>query len=230
MKLLKKSENFLRDERGAASVIEAAFIYPVTVLVVAALIFMGIYVFEAVFLDVRAQMTADMAAKNISFSGYDELGDTFSVYDFLDDGIAPGKSRVNKAYEDRKPYRYFTKTDVDGRYKEEAEKYAGGLFFAANTECSVEVNRHMFGRQVTVTMSENIRMPGFFRIIGLREDYQLSVSSSALTSDSAEFIRNTDLAVDTAEFISEKTGAKEKFSDMREKISEFLGNLKAGSE
>ena len=55
--------------------IEAAFVYPVVILAAAALIYLGIYVFEISYLDSRAKATAVMAAKTISFTGYDELGD-----------------------------------------------------------------------------------------------------------------------------------------------------------
>lgn len=228
---LRKFNRFLREEDGAVSVIEAAFVYPVTILVVTALVFMGVYVFESAFLDVRTQMTADMAAKNISFSGYDELGDVYSVYDFLSDGKPPGKTQVNRAYDDRNPYRYLSDTETAAGYKEDAEKYAEGLFFeSSDTECSVDVTRHMFGREVTVTVRKNIIMPGFFRMAGLTDEYQLCVSSSAYTADSAEFVRNTDLTADIAEFISEKTGVKDSFENMREKISEIVGNLRTGSD
>ena len=45
--------------------IEAAFVYPVVILAAAALIYLGIYVFEISYLDSRAKATGVMAAKTI---------------------------------------------------------------------------------------------------------------------------------------------------------------------
>lgn len=223
---MRKSD-FLKDESGSASVLEAAFVYPIVILMVTAMIFIGVYVLEVTLLDLRTQMTADMIAKNISFAGYDEVVD---VYNFTETADGPGKPAVNRAYDDMAPYRYLSVQKADSRYEDSVKEYVSGLFFnSAATECNIEIKRQMFGRKVIVSVRRDVKMPGFFSLAGLSDNYRMSVSSSALTSDSAEFVRNTDLTVETVNFISEKTGVKDKFSDMRDKISEILKNLKADS-
>ena len=223
---MRKSD-FIKDESGSVSVLEATFVYPIVILMVAAMIFIGVYVLEVTLLDLRTQMTADMIAKNISFAGYDELVD---VYNLTETADGPGKPAVNRAYDDREPYRYLGVQKADSRYEDSVKEYVSGLFFnSAAAECNIEIKRQMFGRKVIVSVHRDVKMPGFFSLAGLSDEYRMSVSSSALTSDSAEFVRNTDLTVETVNFISEKTRVKDKFSDMRDKISEILKSLKADS-
>lgn len=215
---------FLENERGAVSVVEAALVYPVVILTVTSLIYLGIYISETAFLNDKARMTAVMVAKNISFTGLDELGDVYDGYDFIDGKISI--AQINRAYEDNRPYRYLTGTEVDGGFADNAEKYAAGLVSrAVGTECTVDVKRNIFSREVTVEIEKKVSMPSVFEYIGLNRVHTIHASSSAVTSDPAEFVRNTDITMN----ISEKLGINEKLSQVRDRIGEFLKKFKAGS-
>ena len=59
---------------------------------------------------------------------------------------------------------------------------------------------------------------------------KMTATASAVTSDPAEFVRNTDLVMEAATVIGNKTGINGKLSGIRDRISETLGKLKAGSK
>jgi hypothetical protein len=89
---------FFKDEKGAALLVEAAFIYPIVIIVVVFMIYLGMFVYESAVIHDMAATTSMMAAKSVSFPGYDELGD-FCIKGGDDDTeITVGM--VNKAYED----------------------------------------------------------------------------------------------------------------------------------
>ncbi|MDO5147859.1 MAG: hypothetical protein Q4D76_00535 [Oscillospiraceae bacterium] len=221
---------FLKNQRGSVQVIEAAFVYPVVILAAAALIYLGIYVFEISYLDARAKATAVMAAKTISFTGYDELGDIYTGFGLNPDDDKPDREQVRKAYEKNSPYRYLRTGEADERFSEMTGGYASGLMFAsADTECSIDVSRKMFGREVEVKIRKRISLPSVLGLAGADCFRTIEVSATAETSDPAEFIRNTDLVMGTAKEIAEATGADEKISDIKEKITGVLKKLKAGN-
>jgi hypothetical protein len=214
-------KKFFKDEGGAVQLTEAALVYPVVMMAVILFIYIGIYVFETAYLYDMAKMTAVTAAKTISFAGYDELGDIYSVYDFITDGSFPEKEQVNNAYKDNRPYRYIINDTVDSRFSEAAEKYAEGLIYQAHdVQCNIDVRQHMFSREVKVNIEKSVSFPGFFRMFGIGNEQVISVCASAFTSDPAEFVRNTDIAVNT--------GIDEKLSGIREKVTAFIEKLKTG--
>ena len=223
-------KRFLKEQRGSVQVIEAAFVYPVVILAAAALIYLGIYVFEISYLDSRANATAVMAAKTISFTGYDELGDIYTGFGLNPGDDKPGREQVRKAYEKNSPYRYLGAGEADERFSEMTGGYASGLLFAsADTDCSIDVSRKMFGREVEVKIRKRIALPSVLGLAGADCFRTIEFSATAETSDPAEFIRNTDLVMGTAKEIAEATGADEKISDIKKKITGALKKLKAGN-
>ena len=160
-------KRFLKEQRGSVQVIEAAFVYPVVILAAAALIYLGIYVFEISYLDARAKATAVMAAKTISFTGYDELGDIYTGFGLNPGDDKPGREQVRKAYEKNSPYRYLGAGEADERFSEMTGGYASGLLFAsADTDCSIDVSRKMFGREVEVKIRKRISLPSVLGLAG----------------------------------------------------------------
>lgn len=225
---MRKSD-FLKDESGAVQIIEAAVIYPIVITAVLAMLWLGMYVLESALVSDRAKAAADMAAKTLVFSGCDELGDIYSSCGFKISDEHPDVKAVERAYDRNNPYRYFITGKADERFSSLTEEYASGLLFpTSDVTCTINVKRRMFDREVEVTAEKYISVPGVFRLIGLDEHMKISASASAVTSDPAEFIRNTDLAVNAADILGDMTGAGEKISDIRSRLSGILEKIKAG--
>ncbi len=222
----KHIRNFYRNECGAVSVIEAALIYPLVILTVAVMMYIGIYIYETALLKDKALNTAVQAARSISFAGYDEL---MSEKDDDTEEITYGQ--INSAYEDNNPYRYIVKGEVSPAFQKNASDYASGLIInSESVSCDIEVKRHLLNREVIVTINKKIAMPQMFLVLGIGSEYGINVSASALTSDPAEFIRNTDLTVNTVTYLSEKFHLEEKLAPLREKITGLLKRLGIGEE
>ncbi len=216
-------KGFFREEKGAVQVTEAALVYPLVILTLVALIYIGMYVFEVSYMSDRARSAAVTAAKTLTFAGYDELGDIYSRAGLRPEDTPPDKYHVEKAYSGGKPYRYFSEISADSRFKQYTEAFASDmLFYSPDVVCTVDVQRRLFDRQVVVTAEKSISLPGVLKVTGVGTGRKISVSASAVTADPAEFIRNTDLTVDAAVFFGEKTGITDALSGIRGKISSVL--------
>ena len=216
----------LKDERGAAPIVEAALVYPIVIIVVVFMIYYGMYVYESSVIHDMAGTTAVMASKSVSFPGYEYLGESYVYGDHSDEGeITP--DRVKKAYETMKPYRYIFKNEINDRFSDSLiEKSEDMLLKTEDIQCSITSQRH----KVTVKLEKKVTMPQLFEFIGLNDSYRIKATSTALISDPAEFVRNTDITANLLGFLSQKLKAGEKFSQFREKIDSVLKNLNIGGE
>lgn len=219
----------LRDERGSVQVIEAALVYPVVILSTAALIYFGMYVFEASLLNDRAKAAAVMASKTVAFTGYEELGDIYSRLEFRPDDEKPDRNRVDKYYAGQSPYRYLKNGTADDRFTEMVSEYASdGLLSGTAVTCTVDVERRIFDREVVVTVEKEIMLPGVLKTLGVSGNRKITAVASAVTSDPAEFVRNTDLTLEAVNVFGEKTGLSSKLFGIRTRIEGILGKLGAG--
>lgn len=223
VKELNRYKTFLKDEKGTAVLVEAAFIYPVVITIVITLIYMGIYAYETAVLEERAREEAVMTARSISFVGYDELGDIYSGYDFIKNSGEPGLSEISRAYRKNSPYRYLTCKKADSEFAVSAEKYAENLVLpAVYTDSMVYVRRHILNREIKAEIEKRVSMPKVLEYAGVNRNHTIYVAASALTYDPAEFIRNTDITYDTVKIVSDKTGLTEKINNIKDKIKEFI--------
>ena len=230
-RVLRVSDRFFRSEKGAVSVIEAALVYPVVIFTVVTLIYMGMYIYDVSLLNDRARTAAVTAAKTVTFTGYDELGDVYSSLELDPKAPAPDRAHVDKYYSESSPYRYFVNGKADDKFAAKVCDYAsGGMFRGSGVTCTVDVKRKLFDREVVVTVEKNVTLPGILRLSGVKTGRKMTATASAVTSDPAEFVRNTDLVMEAATVIGNKTGISGKVSAMRGRISETLGKLKAGSK
>ena len=220
---------FLGNERGSVQVIEAALVYPLVILSTAALLYFGMYVFESSLLSDRANAVAVTASKTVVFTGYGELGDIYTRPGLRTDDEKPDRKRVDKYYAGQSPYRYLKKGTADERFEQMISAYASdGFFTGTGVTCTVDVKRRIFDREVVVTVEKDIRMPGVLKALGAPENRKMTVTASAVTSDPAEFVRNTDLTLEAVNVFGEKTGLSSKLSGIRSRINGILGKMGAG--
>ena len=217
-------KRFAEDQNGAASVVEATLIYPIVIMTVVLMIYIGVYMLETSLLKDMAGKTAVMSGRTISFPGYNELGDIYSGqpdFAWSDDG--PSIGQINNAYNKSVPYRYIILGDADSRFRNAAEKFASELVFSSDSpECTIDVKRHVLSRRIIVNIKKKVSMPQIFKYLRINDNYNINVSASAITYDPAEFIRNTDITVNFAGYLAEKFNFSDKLSSVCKKLSGFI--------
>lgn len=229
----------IKRENGASTIIEATLIMPLVIMVLGFLIYTGCYIVQGVSMYSYAQRMAVEAARLVVYPGYGkELGYMTKDVDFV--SIESGKIKNLFGKYDSNPYRYFSpqgsmtgedETNMETTLKEMVNSTA--FVASEGTECDVVVKNYVFNQKVTVTVTKKITTPGLLKYLGIPEDtLDIKVQAVAVASDPAEFIRNTDLVVDTAEYLADKIKLgngktinenikvyKEKFNSMKKKFN-----------
>lgn len=215
---------FFKEEKGAALLVEAAFVYPVVIIVVVFMLYMGMYMYESAVIHDMAATTSMMASKSISFPGYDELGGSYVLGVGSEGEITVGT--VKKAYEDMSPYRYIVKGKVNNLFNEGLIAQTENILLKEeDIKCNIDVKRHLLSRRITVKLEKQVSMPQFFDIIGIADSYKITATETSITSDPAEFVRNTDITANAMGYLADKLKLGEKLSALREKINGVLDSL-----
>lgn len=241
-----------RSEDGAALVFEAMIVYPIVLLSVIFLVFMGFINVQKGFMQHCADELSTYIAKVIRYPGYDKLQDSFMDEDNAD--ITLGN--VNAAMEQIDPYRYLfnlgkdfsdsgsaSKDVIPDNAKKIVTEYliSHGFLKAADATAPVSLSAEFknsytdaenAGRRcmisanssrVVVYLGQNFIFADFFRMIGIGgKQMAITGQSTAYICDSVEVIRVTDCAFDAANFLMEKLGID--ISNVKEAIKKFTGN------
>ena len=205
------------EERGAVTFVEAAIAYPIVIVLVAFVLYLGFYLMQNAILMSRAYEVATIASRCAAHPGYYNLGANIQQYDFTE---LPDKDKIANAMEDyallTDAYRYWRKTlgdaeemnQLEASYRELA---ATSGFLGGSVDCSITIERSGLSHYVTVTITGAPDMPGMFKVIGLDNAMNYDIVARAPVMDSSEFVRNTDLVVDFTNFLMEKFQVGDKF-------------------
>ncbi len=231
--MLKKFIKKIKSENGAAPIIEAIIVMPLVTLVIGFLLYVACYIVQGVTMFSYAQRIAVEAARVISFPGYEKFGDMSRSVDFAQIESASIQSVLSK---DLDPYRYFTTGNglLRGQ-KDNLENCVNKLINdnafirSGNTTCEITAHNYVFNQKVEVVITKPITTSGWLKYIGVSQDaLDIKVSTVAVSSDPAEFIRNTDIVFDVAAFLSDtfKIGNKTISQHMDDYISK-INNMKS---
>ena len=210
-------QHFIKDANGDA-VVEATILFPVMILIFAALVLLAIY------LPTRAalQRATQYAATAIST----EQSDTWLFFDenSMSYYWETEKSRLDNVYAalfsgmgDAAAKGENIVVDIEGRG---ISSKAGDL----TVDCHI-VNRLVY-KEVVVTASREFKMPLKMSVIGFPEALSITVTSTAVVQNGEEFIRNMDLAVDFIAYIGKKfglTNISDTISSSWAKVESFMG-------
>lgn len=229
LKSLKKEEN------GAAPVIEMTLIFPLVLLIMGLLIFMGCYVLQSVILYSSAQRIAVAAAREAAMPGYEVLYDASGIgtqVDFASKADAfPDKGVVNEIMEVHKPYRYigpwFLDSETVDSLEGNLERLVNRASFLSTSgvTCDIETKNNILNQSVIVHVTNQIPLPQFVESLGLVGAADIHVTATAVVSDPAEFIRNTDIVFDLTAYIADELGINEKIAKYKQKFKDLLGKL-----
>ena len=205
-------------EINGDAIVEATILFPIMIMVFAALVMLSIY------LPVRAalQHATQYAATVIAV----ECSDTWLFFDEND-------MEYQWEIKDYRLYELYIAlfsevADVDTRSETIVREIESrGISSKAGT-LSVDgyvVNKIIY-KEIVVTATREIEIPLKLPIIGFPESMSVTATSTAVVQNAEEVVRNIDLAVDFADFISEKFGLSsitEVFGAFSGKAASFLG-------
>ena len=201
-----------KDTRGDA-VVEAAILFPIMIMIFAALVLLAIYLPIRAALQQATQYAATALAveKSDTWLRFDESSMSFywetdksrlpGIYASLFSGIDDMESRSEEIV-----------VDIENR---SISSKAGGLA----VDCYI-VNKLVY-KEVVVTATREFNIPINLSIIGFPETMSISVTSTAAVQNGDEFVRNMDMAVDFIEYIGEKFG----LTDVGGTISTYWGKI-----
>ena len=196
----------MKNEYGDA-VVEAAILFPIMIMIFAALVLLAVYLPTRAALQRATQYAATAIAS--------ERSDTWLFFD--DSSMSyyweSEKSNLKNVY-----VALFSSTDtgskggdivtsVEGR---SVSSKAGNL----TVDCHI-VNRIIY-KEVVVTAAREFAVPGF-SIIRFPGTIQVQVTSTAVVQNGDEFVRSMDIAVDFVEYMIKKLG----LTDVAGSISSF---------
>lgn len=203
----------MKKENGAIMV-EAAFIFPMVLLTVMALIYLGLYKLQEGAILYQVQKVTRQADYVVSSPGYKELGrlDAKS-FDFADDPSASAVTNYYKAYHSdlTKLYREIagcTWTNEAGLSGYATSAMQSLCIFTGFDQMTskVDLDRNFLSYSITVTTSLEYPMPGVLKYFGFKDKVILSQSASTVAMNPADFIRDVDMAWDGIKALAKLMG------------------------
>ena len=208
MVALLRIKKFAHNTRGDA-VVEAAILFPIMIMIFAALVLLAVYLPARSALQNATQYAATALATewsdtwlfhddaSMSFYWENDKSSLENVYASLFSGVGSIEDRVEDIV-----------NEIEGR---SISSKAGEMRIG-----SYVVNR-VFYREIVVTATREFTVPVNLSFIRFPETIPISVTSTAAVQDGDEFVRNIDIAADFTGYISEKFG----LTDVADSISSF---------
>ena len=201
-----------RNTNGDA-VVEATILFPIMIMIFAALVLLSIYL--------PAQAVLQRATQYAATAIATENSDTWL---FFDESSMTYHWETNKS-QLRNVYAELFTTSNDPQSKSEAivieienqsiSSKAGDLRITTHT-----VN-NIFYKETVVTATREFPMPVDLSFIGFPQTIEVTATSTAVIQNSNEFIRNIDMATDFSQFVAERFGV----TSVKDAISSFGGRI-----
>lgn len=195
--------------------VEAVIVFPIVLLTVFALIYLGLFKLQEMAMLYQVQRVAHQGAHVLASPGYEQLGEyTASQIDFTSD-----PADVNAYYKafHENLFVLYRELAGYGAWTSESELQsfmdtiadstlilAGGSY-AGNT---VSVERGLFAAQIKTEVTFSFPAPGVMRYFGYPDSLAFKQSATAAALDPASFVRIVDLSGDALTVVSEKLGIK----------------------
>lgn len=215
--------------------VEAAIYFPVTIAVVMAVIYFGLFKLQESYFFYQVERAASELSREIAYPGYESFTEDEpmknSQVDFAwEDG--PTENQVKSYYTSYKGtaskiYRWGLDSEAKNRaaaYQKALEKNSA-LFSLGRTEAFVSVDNSLLTKSVKVQVRYVLPTPGILRYLGVKKELSIGGAAYQPVLNTTDFVRNTDLAFDMANFLLKKLGLeeqKEKFLEAFDKIKTLI--------
>lgn len=233
MKAMLKEK--LKNENGAAQIIEMTLIFPLVLLVMAFLIYVASFMMETVSVYYYSQQVAVAACRQIAYPGYEYLyqgtGITSNVDFNMADGAVPGKAVIEAMMKEHDPYRYWGNNFLE---QSETASLEGSLHklvsnsslvVSGEVDCDITTENNLLNQAVKVHVTKKIHVPNIVTYFGINDVVTIDITATAVANDPAEFIRNTDMVFDLASNIWENFKFGDKNQSMSERVAYFKQKL-----
>lgn len=228
-----KTRNIIFSEKGVVMV-EAAIYFPVVICVVVGMLYYGLFFLQEAAMNYEVQRMISYASKDAGNPGYHVFPvATSNSIEFEYAGNQPSKTEVEEYYNEYHRnigslYRGIAGIFGGGQYEYDdlfERMTRNGLLFRFTLDPKMEVKKSLFGTSITASVDYSMPMPGVLRYLGLSDRLTIRSASYCNAVNPADFIRNTDLAVDLVEFAAKKLGISENLSSAIEKAKNIINTI-----
>lgn len=216
---MTRLKKFINDVNGDA-VVEATILFPIMIMIFAAMVLLAMYLPQRTILQEAAQYTATCIATQAS--------DTYVAFD--DSG-----NRIRKA-PDKSVYATLI-NGILGRnldVKDQAEQIAAHMAqnailpVSSTIAVDLDVKNYIIYQELTVTLTQTVPMPIDLSFIGFPTELVLVQSASAVVQNGDEFVRDIDIAKDMVIWLDNKLGVSQSLResgalDKIKKVTDFFG-------
>lgn len=212
---MKSRKNKSYKEKGAVTIVEATFVFPIMFFVLFFLLFYGNACYVKATVDSAVSRCAVEAAARIADPQLAALEKS---------GSLPESSNSNSP---NYPYRYVTSgyantvsAAVEKDLKEDIRKTE--LFFGlmpTDVQCKIQYKNYFVYQTISIDVDYKVNLP--IKLLFLEEitAFEFTAHDEAAVSDTSELVRNVNMVGDYLE----KWGVMDKIKGLGEKIKNFLG-------
>lgn len=188
---MKKTRDFVGDTRGDAMV-EAAMLFPMIILICAALVLLSIYMPLRAAMQRSTQYAATAIATQRSDTWLRFDADTMSYY-WLDD-----RDELSNVYGTLLGALLGLQQDAADDVEQIVLNLENKNILKPSSDMTVEfgVVNYIVYKEIVVTAKREVPTPLNLTMFGIPRNIELAVTSTAVVQNGDEFIRNMDLAVD----------------------------------
>lgn len=210
--------------------VEAAIIFPIVMMTVFILLYLGLFKLQEMAVIYQVQRTAHQGAMVLASPGYQELGD----YDTkkIDFAAPPDAGQVDdyyKAYHENIGVLYRELRGVNWSGADEMQGFlqkmgrqSAILAGMPLTRQEAVVHRGLFGTTLRVDVVIEIEAPGVLRYLGIDGKLELRRGAQSFALSPAGFVRGVDLAGDAVVAVSRKLGIDGHLEKLSEGYQKFV--------
>lgn len=221
-----------QQKQCGAIMVEAALYFPITIAVVMAVIYLGLFKMQESYFFFQVERTAAQLAKEIAYPGYEGFTDKEPLSDGKVDFSweEPSDEQVQSYYEAyngslTKIYRLGAGSNTKERlakYQESLCKYST-LLSVGTAKASIRVENKFMSQSVFAELRYELPTPGILRYLGMKDTISLYAAAYQPVLNTTDFVRNVDLAWDLGKFFLDKLGIDtDKFVENFNKVKEII--------
>lgn len=220
-----------KENQQGAIMVEAAIYFPITIAIVMAVIYLGLFKMQESYFFFQTERAAANLAREIAYPGYESLTGEEPLHgnrvDFSWDK-KPDSHNIHSYYSAyngnvSRIYRWGLEEKTQNRvqkYKNALAKNSA-LFSLGQTEASVKINNNFFSKSVQAELRYVIHTPGILRFLGVKDSLTLYVGAYSPVLNTTDFVRNIDLASDMGKFLLKKLDLEDDTTKFTAKFNEI---------
>jgi len=218
---------FSLKRNNGSTTIEAALIFPLIFLSIIALIYVSIFLYEQAYIKSLADRAAERGAAIWKNPKSDMTISLVKLEHFKENDPYWRVSDSQEKLKEEKVEQYLRNSLKEYSILQSRDKKAP--MNTTDIEFSAKLKNYIVYKKLVVTVEKKFKLPigDALTVFGIDNTVVIQANSEALINEPAEFIRNTDFAIDMGKRINAATGNGlekiiDKVNSFRNKIEEFF--------